>query len=163
MNDALKPEWIKLKKSQIELAVAKSEAATQRAIATSLRIDAEWPEFLRQLLLELTVNTDALPEIGVRGRTSNLTSPEGGEVRYRVEVAERGSLPGMTHTDLFYMPSDSRIRCRTMEGDTFDFTFCILPTNKIAVMPYDEFVPVNAKKMAETIVEKMVETIRDGS
>ena len=62
MNDALVPNWIKEMESEAELAKAQSEAAAQRQIAATLTVEAEGPEFWRQLHKELAINADALPK-----------------------------------------------------------------------------------------------------
>ncbi len=159
MDESLKPDWIRRRMSETSLSDAKSEAAKQRKIATMLKTKSEGPEFWRQLYLEVGINVNALPDVGARGRISSFGNPEGREQRYRIDVAQQGSIPGMTYTDLFYTPGDAAIRSRTLENEVVTFDFCVLPDGKIAVVPDDEFVPVSAKKMAEMLVERAVNRV----
>jgi hypothetical protein len=164
MNDALVPEWIKEMESQAELAKAQSEASAQRQIAASLTVGAEGPEFWRQLHKELAINANALPKIGIRGSTSAFSYAQGEEQHVRVQVALMGLLPNMTYTDLFYMPGSTEIRCHTLEGEVFSFAFCVLTNNKgIGVIPENHMTPINAEKMAELIVKRMVSRMRKAS
>ncbi len=143
MNDALKPSWVKRWKPQ-----------NLTDEVTTLKIELGWPEFWRQLYLEIGVNIEALPEIGGRGRVSSFGDPEI-EVRYRVDVSRKGGNLGTTYTDLFCRPGDSMIRSLTLEGESENFTFCVLPNNKeIGVMSDDGLSPLTAKRMAEMLVEQ---------
>jgi hypothetical protein len=164
MNDALVPNWIKEMESEAELAKAQSEAAAQRQIAATLTVEAEGPEFWRQLHKELAINADALPKIGIRGTTSAFSYAQGAEQHLRIDVALAGLFPNMTYTDLFYMPGSTEIRCHTLEGEVFSFAFCVLPNNKgIGVIPENHMTPINAEKMAEMIVKRMVNRVRKAS
>jgi len=162
MDDILKPDWIKRRKSQAALADAKTEAVKQREKAALLEIQAGSPEFWRQLLVESAANTNSLPDVGARGRTSTFGNRRGGEQRCRIEVVQSGRILGMTYTDLFYTPGDCMIRSLTLEGESNNFTFCVLPKNKgIAVLSDDGFTPLGAKELAELLVEQMVDRVRE--
>jgi hypothetical protein len=162
MNDVLVPGWIKEVKAQEELEKAKENAAAQRAIAAGLLISSEGPEFWRQLLKELAINTDALPEIGLAGSTSPFGNPEGGEQRCRVNVSKPGAFPALTYTDLFYFKGDSTIRCHTLEQEVFSFDFAILPGNRGVGIVHENYVtPVTAEKAAEMIVKRMAKKVRN--
>jgi hypothetical protein len=162
MDDALKPEWVKRRESKITLAKAKAAAATERENAASLMIEADGPEFWRQILLEFEVNTKALPAFGARGRASTFDNAHTHEKCCRVDVAQKGSIAGMTYTDLFYKPGDSKIWSRTLDGDVVTYTFCVLPkSRKLAVMADDEFEPKTAKEVAESVVEKMLDRVSE--
>ena len=160
MNDVLVPAWIKEEQAQAELEKAKADAEVQRRITAALLIQTEGAEFWRQLLKELAINTDALPKLGIRGSTSPFVNPQG-EQHCRIEVALVGAFPKITYTDLFYMPGGEEIRCHTLEGDTSNFTFCVLTNGSgIGVIPENQMTPVNAEKMAEMIVKRMANKIR---
>ena len=135
------------------LAEAKADAARQRAIVFSLRIKLEGPKFWRQLLMELTANINALPGIGARGQLSTF-----GESSCRVDVEQKGSILGTTYTDLFFTLGKSSIECRTLEGDTSDFAFCILPDDQLGVV--HEFTRLNAQETAALIVKQCVKSFR---
>ena len=162
MDDALKPEWIKRRESKVELARARTGACTERESAASLTIEMEGPDFWRQLLLELDVNTRALRGLGARGRASSFDNVHTHEKCCRVEVAQKGSVAGMTYTDLFYKMGDSKFWIRTLDGDVQTYSFCVLPkSRRLAVMSDDEFEPRTAKEIAESIVEQMLERVSE--
>jgi hypothetical protein len=161
MDDTLKPEWAKRRESTVTLAKAKTAAATERERAASLTIEAEGPEFWRQLFLELEVNIKALPAFGVRGSMSAFKSVPG-EERLRVEVAQKGSIAGMTYLDLFYRPAVSKIWSRSLEGDTQNYSFCVMPkSHRLAVVTDEELTPKTAKEIAESIVEQMLDRVSE--
>lgn len=154
MNELVKPNWIKRR----EIQIAKGETATQRALILSLRVKAEGPEFWRQVLIELASNIDAMSGIGVRGKVSSFGASEEKQQRCRIDVAQSGSVRGMTYTDLFYTPGETNIECRTLEGDKSGFAFCILADQKLGVVS-DEFSLLSAQEMAETLVEQCVKRL----
>ena len=153
MNEILEPDWIKRKREQMALSEAKADAARQRAIVFSLRTKLEGPKFWRQLLMELTTNINALSGIGVQGRISTF-----GESSCRVDIEQNGSILGTTYTDLFFTSGKPSIECRTLEGDTSEFAFCILPDDQLGVA--HKFARLDAKEMAELIVEQCVNRLR---
>jgi hypothetical protein len=152
MNDILEPDWIKRRREQTTLAEAKADAARQRAIVFSLRIKLEGLKFWRQLLMELMANINALPGIGARGQLSTF-----GESSCRVDVEQKGSILGTTYTDLFFTPGKPSIECRTLEGNTSDFAFCILPDDQLGVA--HEFNHLNTAEMAVMIVQQCVKRL----
>lgn len=66
-----------------------------------MTVKAEGPEFWRQLLKELAIHANSLPEIGLHSQVSKLDNPDF-EQRYRIDVSLRAAFPRMTYTDLFY-------------------------------------------------------------
>ena len=145
MNVAQAPDWIKDMKSKYELDKL-----------ASLRITKEGPDFWFQLFNELESTTRSLQSIGsgYSGRTSNTSKPNEVEKRYRVDVALSGRSGGLTYTDLFYRPGDSKIRSQTKESERLAYVFCIWPKgSKIAVRLDNESAPLYAREMAEMIVK----------
>ena len=156
MEDALTPEWIRNRKAQTAVLRTTTEAAEQSKAVTQLRIEAEGPEFYRQVLLEIKLNLDALPDIGARGTLSTFGSPRG-EQRCRIDVARAGS-PSVTYTDMAYAAGDSKIRTWTLEGDARVYSLCVGPKG-IRLMADDEFVQKTAREVAESLIEAMVDRV----
>jgi hypothetical protein len=157
--DAQIPDWIKQREMQNALAVARGDAKMQRANAALMRVKHEGPEFWRHLLVELKANLDALAlsSLGVRGRVSSFDNAQTKEQSCRIELAKKGSIPGMTYTDLFYRAKDSKIRSLTLDGESLNYVFCV--SDAVAVMADDEFVPKTAKEVAESLVEAMLNRV----
>jgi hypothetical protein len=162
MENALTPEWIRHEESQRAMASARADAVTQRTTAALLEIEASAPGFWRQLLLELKLNTESLPRIGVRGQVSTVGSEKCGHAGYRVDVASKCIRPDISYSDVFYSRGDSAIRTLTLEGTARNFTFCVLPKGKgIAVIPDDGFAPISARTMAEMVVRQVVSEVTE--
>jgi hypothetical protein len=157
MDDAITPDWMKRRKSELSLSDARSAAKTEREKAEALRIRLEWPEFWRQLFLELKVNTDALSSLGARGGTHTLPEDATKEKRIRVNVSHHGA---MTHVGLFYIPGHSKIRSLTLDGESVTYWFHVCPdTDRLVVIADDEPEAKTARELAESIVERLLDQV----
>src|SRR5712692_2540464 len=126
VNDLLTPKWIKEKEAENALNAARHEAARQRQLADSLRIQKDGPDFFQQLLKELAHNTDALPKIGFQGQTViSPTFNPSTEFGCRVFVSIPGNFSKQTHTDILYTKADYAIRCSMINGGVFKFVFYV--------------------------------------
>ena len=160
MNDALKPSWVKRRESQAILVEAKREARTEKEKAALNKIEAEGPEFWRQLLIELSINVhdDAIGGLGASGRITAKFNESAQEETCRVDFVKKGPIVGMTYVDLFYVRGDTKIRSHTKEGEAVTYVFCVVPgRTDLRVMPNDDVRCISAREMAEVIVDSLFE------
>src|ERR1700740_2124604 len=100
MTDSLVPDWIKSIKQQQNQEAARAEAAAKEQLLIAKTIQADGPEFWKSLIKELRINTDRLPEIGIRAELSELAP--GREDGYQIRLTKVGAFPAQTYTNVFY-------------------------------------------------------------
>lgn len=162
MNDSIKPNWVKRRESQTILIEVKREAVREQERAALLMIEADGPDFWRQLILELRVNADAIGGLGASGKVDSHYDESTHEEMCRIDVVKKGPIIGMTYAGIFYKPGDTKIRSLTKEGEAVTYTFCVLPRCAgLRVMPSDEIEPKTAREMAESIVEKLLDRVSE--
>ncbi len=76
-------------------------ADARQQVNAAMTVKAEGPEFWRQLLKELAIHANSLPEIGLHSQVRKLDNPDF-EQRYRIDVSLRAAFPRMTYTALSY-------------------------------------------------------------
>jgi len=152
----LTPAWIKQVAAEEAAEKLESEVERERISAASLRVVSKGPEFFQELLRELAITAEAVKTINAIGSISPLGNPEF-ESGCRISVRLRSVLPKQTYTDVLYQKGSKVIRCYTLEGEAFILSFCVCDDlQEIAVMS-DEFpVPMNYKRVAQFIVQRMI-------
>jgi hypothetical protein len=107
------------------LTEAQTDARATAAVAAGIRIQAEGPEFLRLLELELRDTARRLsekPNLHLSASVTNSSEPEV-ETRLHVQVSSNAGWPEVTYTDIFHGIGQSVIRCHTTEGTAFRLRF----------------------------------------
>lgn len=154
MDSALMPSWIKERKAKDDATRARADKADNEVLCAEMLVQAEGPRWFRQLVMELTINTESLPEIGLAGSSTRQAGQSREEI-WRVSVSLRSVFPRMTHTDVMYIPGSSVIRCHTLEGKAFTLQLCPNPSRVgLSVLIEDSL--YTAQEAAEFIVRAMV-------
>jgi len=159
VND-ITPKWIRDLKEEDEETEAARERDSQEKQIASLKIQAEVPDFWKQVLKEIQINVDGLAQIGLRASMSPL-----GADGCHVEVARTGTIPKIDYTNVFCSERPSpRIRLHDMENAMSDEEIHMLfgvHNNQLVVTsqsPPCEM--MNAEQTAEYIVKRLVRKVR---
>jgi hypothetical protein len=159
MNEVLVPDWIRRIEAKEAAVISQAQAETDRQRVAALTIQAEGPEFWRQLVKELAINMENLPRIGIRGSMAKVANSEI-EEGFQVNVVLEGVFPNQTYTNIFYGKGRSIIRCHTLEGSAFRISLGVLPNGKIVATSDSDDIHMNPERTAQFIVERMVDMIR---
>lgn len=153
MVSALTPDWIKNLKDKADKASTDAAASTALTQVAHLKIQRDAPIFWKDLLVQLHINAESLPELGeVRGTlSSDLGSYQ--ESSCRLEVVTGSQIPKINHIDLFYRPGTGYIHCLTLQGKAFVFSFCLDDAQNVVVLEKSDFKLMNAAQMAQFITE----------
>jgi hypothetical protein len=148
------PSWIKERKAKDDATRARADKADNETLRAEMLVREEGPRWFRQLVTELTINTESLPEIGLCGSSTRQAGQSREEI-WRVFVSLRSVFPRMTHTDVMYIPGSSVIRCHTAEGKEFPLQLCLNPSGSgMSVLIEDS--SYTAQEAAEFIVRTTV-------
>ncbi|SRR5581483_1506439 len=163
MSSTVTPEWIKKIKDAEELAKAQSDAERQRQLVASLVIGKHGPLFWKQLLKELQITVEALPQIGVRGLLS-ITGDINSEACCQVHITREGLIPSLTYMNLFYSKRNlAVVRCHPMQGQSFTLSFVVHGENTVFLVADGAYAPMDAEQTAQFITEGMVRLVRPQS
>lgn len=137
-----------------------ANADVQEAIAASLLISQESPEFLRQLKVELGAMIADLPKIGVEGSLTDASQPEF-ETRYYIHLRKVSLHPRLTEVNLFHRTGSYVIRCHPMNRKAFELHFAVHPKGgSIAVYADNAITYMNPHQTAQFLLRSEVDAIR---
>jgi hypothetical protein len=125
-------DWIDRIEAEAEQDKQQAQADAQEAVAASLLVARESPEFMRQLKLELDAMVAKLPKIGVEGSISDASQPDF-ETRYYIHLRRIGLLPKLAELNLFHRSGSLSIRCHPLQRKPFELRFAIHPDGGVAV------------------------------
>lgn len=158
------PEWIARRQAEKAEQARRDEEALQRQLAGSHRVANEGPGFWADLISQLKVNTQALPELGdeLLGGASLLNDDltKSPELHCHIQV-NRSSVqhdPEFSHMNLWYQPGGVRIRCWYQNQKCPDIELRAGRNELVAVI--DNESPKTAKQLADHIVEWMADRVR---
>ena len=117
--------WVDELADAEELTEAKANARAAEALAAGIRIQAEAPDYLRLLGMELREIGRKLsekPNLHLSASVTDNSEPEV-ESRLHVQVSSNAGWPEVTYTDIFHGIGQSVIRCHTAEGTAFRLHF----------------------------------------
>lgn len=156
MDPELTPDWIKNLRDKADKANAESAATAALNQIAHLKIQRDAPVFWKDLMVQLHINAESLPTLGkVRGTlSSDLGSYQ--ESSCRLEVVKGSEIPKINHIDLFYRPGTGYIRCQTLQGKAFVFSFCLDEAQNVVVLEKSGFELMNASQMAQFVTETIL-------
>lgn len=160
-------DWINELANTEQLTEAKANARAVEAVAAGIRIQAEGPEFLRLLGMELREIARKLaekPNLHVSVSITDDSEPAV-ENRFHVHIMSNAGWPEMTYTNIFNRIGETAIRCHTAEGTTYKLNFAARSSDG----PVGVYVEngngtvMTPAQVAQYIVEPMVKRVRSNT
>ncbi len=166
MENGLIPDWVTRMEAEDVAKANAANAERQQKRVVRLLIAAKGPEFVQNLFRELDINArslkDGLRQFLLQGSVDSSGDPRH-EQRCRVSVWGQSFDPQQTYTDVIYTVGDPAIHCYTREGTAFKLPFRIYGEDgsEVGVMSEESPAPMDCKKVAQFIVERMVKLVRE--
>ena len=149
------PDWLRSVEAEEKAESAAKELATAQLTSATLRVEADAPTVLQDLLRELTVCIKALDSGSRSGSVTTWGSLEY-EQGCRVSVQRTNCvLPRLTYTTLNYQKVGHRISCNTSEGKAFLLWFCVYD-NRVCIQANDAPAPMDYKQAAQFLLKPML-------
>src|SRR5665213_3621954 len=148
------PDWLRSVEAEEKAESTAKELAAAQLTSATLRVEADAPTVLQDLLRELAVCVKALDSGSRSGSVTTWGSPEH-EQGCRVSVQRTNCvLPKLTYTTLNYQKVERRISCNTSEGKAFLLWFCVYEDH-VCVQTNEVPVPMDYKQAAQFILKPM--------
>jgi hypothetical protein len=148
--------WIVKLKTERDTQRLKDETKSTTADLAECIVSAFAPEFVRSLMRELQLVSDALPEIGCIGIFGAVRIAPN-EEHCRLHITSVGPLVRFTYTDLFWTIGSHTIRCFTFEGRAFELGFRV--SGDRLYLTDDWIRLLNPAESAERIAKPMAERV----
>lgn len=152
-------DWIDQIEAESERTKLRAEADAQEAVAASLQIARESPEFMRQLKLELDAMVAKMPKIGVEGSITD-GSQKDFETRYYIHLRRVGIVPKLAELNLFHRAGSFAIRCHPLQRKPFELSFVIHPEGGVAVYADNHFAFMKPHDAAQFLLQSEVDLLR---
>jgi hypothetical protein len=151
----ISPDWLRSVEAEEKAESAARELAALQLETAMLRVQANAPTFLQELIRELAVCVKALDPETRSGSVTTWGDPEY-EQGCRVLVRRNHIIPKETHTDMHFRKGGCHIRCNTVEGRAFLLSFCVCGDNKVCVQANDANAPMDHRQAVQFILKPML-------
>lgn len=149
------PDWLRSVEAEEKAESAAKELAAMQLASATLRVKADAPTFVQDLLRELAIYVKSLDPEMRSGSVTTWGSPEH-EQGCRVSVQRTNCvIPKLTYITINYQKVERRISCNTSEGKAFLLWFCVYE-DQVCVQANDAPAPMDYKQAAQFILKPML-------
>lgn len=135
------------------------ESNANATIAAGFKAQAEIPNFIRQLSLELSSACQKLTTTGSLNMNASFSdNSDSQETRWRVQVTKLGLIPDMRYVDVLHRKDAAIVRCHSLQGSTANLRFGAKDLNQhVGLYSETDGIVMDAVTVAREILKPMVD------